>query len=485
MTTTISKSKYLNGLQCPKLLWHHFNDRNAFPPISPAKQAIFDTGHYVGDLAKELYPDGIEVPWSWDLAKTCSDTIDLLEKRKPIFEASFLIDGCYCRVDVLVPVDGDSWDLNEVKSSTSVKDVNIADVAFQARLAELSGVKLDRLFLMHIDKSYVRDGEIESNGLFHAEDVTTRARDHQPGVSAQVKKMRNVITDSCPDIGIGNHCSSPYECDLWEACSAFLPKDSVLEIYWFKKKAFRFIDRGITSIVDVPTAELGTKQQIQQRAVSTGQPHIEPEPIRKWLCGLEYPLYCFDFETMMPAVPLIDGTKPYRQIPFQFSLHIVKNEGAEAEHVEFLAESPSDPRPSLIEALRAIGPTGTILAYNMSFEQMILRQLADDFPEHKAFLMGLEGRFQDLIIPFREFWYYSPDQKGSCSLKYVLPAMTGISYEGMEIADGSQAMHEFKRVVFEKVEQKEKARVLEGLRVYCKQDTQALLDILNGLRAMV
>jgi len=484
MTITISKSKYLNGLQCSKLLWYQFNDRDALPPPNPATQAIFDTGHYVGDLAKGLYPDGIEVPWNRDLSKTCSDTLELLTQSRPIFEASFEADGCYCRVDILVPAGDDVWDLYEVKSSTRVKDVNLADVAFQARLLELSGVKLGRLFLVHIDSSYVRQGDIDPQGLFHSEDVTEQARAHQPSISDRVDAMRGIIDGPCPDIGIGEHCSNPYDCDLWDQCSACLPQDPVLHLYRAKKKAFGLIDRGITSIVDVPVDELNSKQLIQQKAISAGQPHIEPEPIGKWLDGLEYPLHCFDFETMMPAVPLFDGTRPYQQISFQFSLHIIDSEGAEPRHIEFLAEDPTDPRPALLDALKAIGPTGTILAYNMSFELMILRQLGGAFPAYNQFLSDLIGRFEDLLTPFREFWYYSPGQKGSCSLKYVLPAMTDVSYEGMEISDGGQAMREFQRVVFGEVEEGEKTRVLEGLRTYCTQDTQALLDVLDALKSL-
>jgi hypothetical protein len=486
MKATISKSKYLAGLQCPKLLWHHYSARDAFPPIDAAKQAIFDIGHDVGDLAKGLYPGGTEVSWNRNLAKTIAETQKLLLQRNPIYEASFEVDGCYCRADIMVPKGGDAWDLYEVKSATKVKDINIADVAFQTHVIERSGITLDRLFLVHIDNSYVRQGDIDPERLFHTEDVTSQARALQSEVESKVAAMHGTIAGDCPNTPIGEQCSEPYDCDLWDQCSKFLPKFDVGQLYRARKnKVFELIAKGITDLEHVPTSNLSPDQIVQQQVVQSGQIHVEPEPIRAWLDGLEYPLHCFDFETMNPAVPLFDGTRPYQQIPFQFSLHILEKEGAVPHHVEFLTESPGDPRPALLDALNAIGPTGTILAYNMGFERRILRELSECFPAHNAFLSNLDGRFQDLMTPFNSFWYYNADQRGSCSLKYVLPVMTGTTYEGMEISEGGQAMREYVRVVYGDVSTEDKERVLGALGEYCQQDTKALLDILGALRAIL
>ena len=486
MKATISKSKYLAGLQCPKLLWYHYNVRDAFPPIGAAKQAIFDIGHQVGDMAKGLYPEGLEVQWNRDLSRTTAETQRLLLKRKPIFEASFEVDGCYCRADIMVPKGGDLWDLYEVKSATKVKDINIADIAFQTHVIERSGINLDRLYLVHIDNSYVRQGDIDPEGLFHAEDVTSQARALQIEVEPRVASMKGIISGARPNTLIGEHCSDPFDCDLWHLCSEFLPKYDVTQLYRARKsKVFELIAKGITELTEVPPSELSPGQLVQQQVFQSGQTHVEHEPIRAWLDGLEYPLHCFDFETMNPAVSLIEGTHPYQQIPFQFSLHILKKEGAVPNHFEFLAESPGDPRPALIDALMAIGPTGTILAYNMGFERRILRELSDAFPAHRAFLSELDGRFKDLITPFTSFWYYNAEQKGSCSLKHVLPALTGTTYEGMEISEGGQAMREYTRVVYEDVSLDEKTRILNSLRKYCAQDTNALLDILSKLRILL
>lgn len=482
----ISKTKYLAGLQCPKLLWHHFNRRDAFPAIDAATQAIFDTGHEVGDLAKQLYPDGVEVPMHFtDLERTASETKMLLAGNRPIFEASFLVGGGYCRVDILVPVGDGAWDLYEVKSSTRVKPVNIHDVAFQSWLAERAGVTLRRLNLTLIDTTYVRRGDLQPVGLLKSVDITNETRLMQGTVETRLADMQAMIAGDCPDTPIGQHCKRPYKCVLWPQCAAFLPERPVTELHRFGKKAFTQIEAGVTDLRDVPATGLNEKQAIQQTATATGEPYTDHEALRAWLAGLTYPLHCFDFETAGWTVPQLAGTRPYQAIPFQFSLHVIERESGPVSHDEYLAEEPIDPRPALIEALSKIGPTGDILAYHASYEQRILRDLARDFPEHERFLLGLVDRFKDLETPFLRFWHHHPDQHGRTSIKYVLPALTGVTYDGMMISDGNQAQREFVRVVFGTVAAQEKTDILDGLRAYCKQDTQALVDVLGVLTNLV
>jgi hypothetical protein len=154
-------------------------------------------------------------------------------------------------------------------------------------------------------------------------------------------------------------------------------------------------------------------------------------------------------------------------------------------HAEYLAETAADPRPGLVGALRAIGPLGTLLAYNMSFERGVIRQLAEESPADAVFLRGLDQRFMDLMTPFSNFWYHDARQHGSCSLKDVLPALTDKNYEALAIADGGLAMHEFQRAVFTEIEADDKAQALRNLRAYCRQDTQALVDVLDVLNTLI
>jgi len=497
----ISKSKYLSGLQCPKLLWTHFNNREAIPKTNDTQQYIFDTGHMVGDLAKRLYPGGKEVPMVFQaddaIELTVTATRDLIKRRIPIFEASFLVDGRYCRVDVLVPVpgpdgdrlSGDTWDLVEVKSSTRVKDVNINDVAFQYDTLTRSGIKLNRLFLMHIDTSYVRGDKFEVERFFHLEDITERALRLTDYVPSAVNRMFEVIVGPDPDTPIGPRCTSPYTCPLKESCWSVLPDNSVTDLYRAGPRSFGLLDQGIFAITGTPDSTLTPRQQIQKKAVAANEIQVDREPLRKWLRGLEYPLYHLDFETMSPAVPPLSGTRPYQRIPFQFSLHIQDEPGARPRHVEYLATwdsvpLPGDPRPDLVRALDAIGPDGTVLCWNMGFEKGVLEDLAEMFPAEAERLAGLVERMGDLIIPFRSFWVYHPLQKGNCSLKSVLPALTDYDYDALAIGDGLEAARQYQQALYSDVTVKERTLIFRNLLEYCSLDTMAMVAILSRLQKL-
>jgi hypothetical protein len=486
MKPFISKSKFLSGLQCPKLLWYYYNAKDKIPPPDEATQTIFDTGHEVGNLAKLRYPDGIEVPMDRGIRETVADTKSMLPRRVPIFEASFLADDCYCRVDVLVPAPDGRWDIVEVKSTTGVKSVHVFDLAFQTHCLERSGLTINRKYLMHLNNKYVRDGGIDVDRLFTMADATAEVDSVVPDVPDRVVQMLDVIVGPEPDVMIGRHCTTPYDCPLKPFCWRFLPDHNVTDLYRARKDTvFDLVTRGKLALTDVSPDELTKKHLVQRDAVKKGRPHVAAGGIRGWLDRLEFPLYCLDFETVGPAVPLYDGTRPYQQVPFQFSLHVLDSFEASPVHCEFLAEDAGDPRPGLVGRLHAIGPKGSVLAFNMTFEKRVLGDLAKDIPDERQFLGELVDRMDDLLIPFRRFHYYHPDQRGSCSLKAVLPALTGKSYGNLAIHDGMQAAREFQRTVIGDSPQDEKETVLANLREYCRQDTEAMVDIVNALRMLI
>ncbi len=490
MALHISKSKYLNGMQCPKLLWTQINARDLIPTPSPSQQHIFDTGHQVGDLAKLLYPTGIEVPMDYaDLAATHRDTAALMGRpaadRVPIFEASFLVDGRYCRVDVLVPVpDGsDQWDLIEVKSSTRVKDINVNDVAFQRDALTRAGVNLRDLYLMHVNTGYVRGDEFDVQQFFHLEDVTTRAISLLEYIPRAVEKMLGIITGPDPDTPIGKRCTTPFICPLISRCWAVLPENNVTDFYYSGARAFQWLDEGLFNLVDVPDERLGHQQKIQKQTIISGKAHANPEKLRGWLDELSYPLYHLDFETMNPAVPPFAGLRPYQRTPFQFSLHVQDAPGTEPRQVEFLARAAGDQRPALVSALHAIGAEGSIIAWSMGFEKGVLSDLAELYPAEAEWLSEAAERMVDLMVPFRSFWYHDPAQKGSCSLKAVLPALTSLGYDDLAVADGNHAAHAYAEAVYGDGAATDKEQVFAQLLAYCRTDTLAMVEILRVLEA--
>jgi hypothetical protein len=262
-------------------------------------------------------------------------------------------------------------------------------------------------------------------------------------------------------------------------------------MYRLGKKAFGLYDSGVINIKDIPeNYELNDKQLIQHHCTKCNTVHIHKEEIKKFLSQLKYPLYFMDFETYATAIPLYNKLKPYQNITFQFSVHVIAKPGQKPEHYSFIAKGGEDPRKEFIEQLKKVmGKSGSIVVYNQSFEQKRLEELANIFPKHKAWVKAITKRLIDLLIPFRSFWYYNPSQQGSASIKAVLPALTGKSYTGMEIADGGMASLRFLYMAHGDANGKfpTKEEVLsyrKALEEYCGLDTEAMIFILNKLRGL-
>ena len=484
MNIRISKSKYLNGLQCKKLLWYIYHEPEAIPEPDEATQAIFDQGHLVGDYAKKLFPNGVEVDHTRSFEEGLRQTKELISQRVPVFEAALAYKNCYARADILEPVGKDKWNLIEVKSSTELKDVNYHDIGFQYYLYTGAGLKIDKCYLMCIDNTYVRDGEIEPDKLFQKIDVTDEIRNtYSKTVEDNVTEMVKAISsETFIEIGIGAHCSDPYPCPLTEKCWSFLPERNVFLLYRNKKLPLSLIQEGVLELTAIPEKyELNEKNQIQVDCEKTGKHHIDHNKIKGFLDTIQYPAYYMDFETCASVIPLFYGSSPYQQIPFQFSVHVVKEKGAKPEHFSFLADGTGDPRPEFMAKLKEVmGTNGSVIAYNAGFEIGILRKCAEWLPAYKTWVESIGERMIDLLQPFRDFAYYHPEQDGSCSLKKVLPALTGKSYDDMAIGDGGTASAEYYRITFTE-DNKDRDKVRKDLEEYCGLDTMGMVDIVNKL----
>ncbi|MCK4463425.1 MAG: DUF2779 domain-containing protein [Candidatus Omnitrophica bacterium] len=486
----LSKTKFLSGLQCSKLLWYQYNRKEDLPEIDAATQAIMDQGTRVGKLAHLLYPGGVKLERDYMPDKQAEKSLKAAKLRKPLFEAGFVYNRAYALADILNPVGRDAWDLIEVKSSTSVKDEYYYDVAFQKYTYEGAGLKIRKCYLMYINNQYVRKGKIDPNELFATEDVTRQADEVIPEIEGAIADMFEAIgRKDAPCIKVGPHCDKPYPCSLEDICWDFLPpKDDIFCLYSGTKKAYELLDRGTLRISDINSdVRLSDKQSIQVSCHRNCTPHIDKKRIKDFLNTLKYPLYFLDFETLNPAIPAYDNSRPYEAIPFQYSLYIVKDEGAEPEHHSYLAPGDKDPRPEILKQLKALlGKSGSVVAYNATFEKTTLRHASEAYPEYQGWVSLLEERIIDLLTPFRGFSYYHPDQAGSASLKSVLPVITKSNYDGMEITDGGMASMEYCRVTFgENIDEKERQRVRAALEKYCDLDTKGMFEISGELKKMV
>ena len=438
-------------------------------------------------MAQQLYPGGIKLETK-NIGENLRETTASLKLRKPLFEAGFSGNRLYCRVDILNPSGGEAWDIVEVKSTNDVKDEQLYDVAFQRHCCQLNGVKINQCHIMHLNREYVKHGDIDPRQLFVTEDVTDRLAEFSDGLETRIAEMLAVIdSDKCPETAIGRYCNSPYDCLLQQECWKHLPEHHVMTLYSGKKLGEDMIAQGIVDISNIPEdIKLNDKQQIQKDCVICGQPHIETNNIKSFLKGLKYPLYFMDFETFATGVPIYDGTSPYQNIPFQFSLHVITKPGAMVEHYEYLAEGKDDPRPAFLTELKQdIGPKGSILVYYAAFEKSRLKELAGAFPEYLEWIDSINDRIVDLNTPFKDFSYYHPQQFGSSSLKHVLPALTNPSYEDLEIGEGTTASLKFMEAAFGNISDAERQKIRIDLFTYCGQDTGGMIDILEKLQELI
>lgn len=484
----ISKSQFLRGLQCPKALWLYRHRPDLKPDISDAQQHIFDTGHEVGEMAKTYFAGGVEIACAY---YEIDRAIELTEKAvrqggEVIFEATAgSPDGAFSRIDVLQKVNGASaWDLIEVKASTTIKGYYIQDMALQRHAFLGAGYDVRKSILMNIDNRYVRSGALDVKRLFSLEDCTVDVTGQSRSVGGDLNFLLKVINSgSVPDVSIGNQCHDPFECDYIGYCWQHVPDYSVYDVFR-GRKLDRLLGEQILEIVDIPEHfDTTPRQFIDIDAYKHDRVHVDRPAIRKFLDGLVYPLYYLDYETINPAIPLFDRSRPYQQIPFQFSLHVQKRRNGGLAHFEYLHTGHDDPRPGFIRSLiSGCAGSGSILVYNQSFEARVNSELAADFPEFAKKLNGITDRMVDLIVPFRARHLYSPKTRGSASLKAVLPAFVpDMGYDDMPIGDGGAASRAYLACLKGEVSGEEAENTYRQLREYCRQDTYAEVRLLEVL----
>ncbi|MDO8804003.1 MAG: DUF2779 domain-containing protein [Elusimicrobiota bacterium] len=488
----ISKSQFMKGLQCHKHLWLYNYRKDLIPPVPEDVQVRFDEGHVVGALAREYFNGGKLVDCDYQqLPEAIKQTREFIESStKIIYESTFVFNNVLVRADILKKNTDGTWDLIEVKSTTEVKDEHYPDVAIQKYVIEGAGLKINKAWLMHINNQFVKDGPIDPKGFFTKEDISAEVADLKDETVQNLEAFMEVLAAAkVPDIGIGRHCSSPYECEFSGHCWKDIPEYSIYDIprlKWDKKDALK--DMGILRFRDVPEDfPLNDGQLLYLRVEKTGKAVIEKTEIAEFLGELTYPLYYIDFETIMPAVPLYEGSRPYQQIPFQLSLHIQAKPGAAVRHLEFLGDAKTDPRPGLARFMvDNIGPKGSLLAYNASFEASRIKELAETFPASEDALVRLVAQIKDLMKPFRSRAYVHPHFHGRYSIKKVLPALIpDMTYEGLAVANGGDAQLAYFNMISGKLTKAEMEQTAKDLKIYCGQDTLAMVKIVEHLIGIV
>jgi hypothetical protein len=484
----ISKSKFVAGIQCAKRLYFKVHQPELADEADEGQEARLEQGQEVGLLAQKRFLSGAFVGFEAGIDEALTHTAALIgDSSVPaIFEATFQHASLLVRVDVLQRRPRNRWRLMEVKSSVEMKPHYLYDVAIQSHVLSACGLDISSACLMHLNRDYRFDGnEHDLRTLFTVRNLTRQVKKLNADLPRLLKAQRKVLAQATPpEIAPGQQCTAPYQCEFFSHCNpeppdhhiSFLPRLSA-------SKHQALIDLGVSLIHQIPEDFPLTELQARICAsVTTGQIWIS-ETLREELSQLKYPLYFMDFESLNPAIPRFAGMWPYSQIPFQWSVHRRLTPQAELEHFEFLADDKGDPRQKFVESLcRALGRRGQIVVYNAGFESQRLSELADWLPEYRGRINNIRERLWDLL-PFVKRHVYHPEFRGSFSIKSVLPAlMPEMTYDGMDVADGGEAGLAWDHMIGGALDTVARQLLKRDLLAYCRQDTLAMVKILERLQ---
>ena len=458
---SLTKSDFLLFLEVPRHLWAEKHGLIVRAP-SIFDISMMNQGYEVEALAREY------------LEKCHLNPGEGLVFQNPFTDGYFTV-----RTDALIYKPAtDSYDLYEVKSGTSIDKKNIYDVTYQFLILKKQ-IKLDRVFILHLNREYIRYSTLDLAELFVAEDVTGKVLE----LEDEVDQLRNIALETAhqPSDEGTQPCFNPKSCLCHDICHPGLPEYSIFDIPRLtKEKKTELLSQGIIDIEDVPKSfTLTSKQRQIVDIAQSNQEFVNRESIQKEFQSFSFPFYFLDYETYLSAIPKCDGYRPQQQMVFQYSLHKMESLNGNIRHTEHLAITKDDPSESLIEQLwEDIGDKGTVFVWNKSFEMTRNKELSIIHPQYASFLEDLNNRIYDLGDFISHGFYLHPKFKGSWSIKDVLPVMVPeLSYDGMKIGKGDQAMMIWWEMVNDKMSRDDAEKAKTALLEYCKLDTWAMVRI--------
>jgi hypothetical protein len=483
MAHGLSKSRFVAGWRCHKLLWWTVREPDA-PELEPdvVLQDRFDQGAQVGAIAREWFPGGVAIDLPHDRGEErAARTLRAIADGAPaIFDATFIEGGVFVSVDVLLR-DGDGWVLIEVKSSSKVKDEHLPDAAVQCHVARRAGLDVKRVEIMHLNPDFRHP---DGGGLLTRADVTGDVERFLPEVPGLIAEQLRMLDGGLPEVDVGLQCWEPRPCPFFDRCWPD-ERDHIRHLYWARKTdTVTRVRQGMHSIHDLPpSTKLNFTQRRQVKAITENALIVERgladalRPLSRERVGH------LDFETIQRAVPVWNGQKPWEQTAVQFSYHEVRPDGS-TTHDEYLAEGPEDPRAEIADRLiRATADAERIIHFS-PFEKTRIEALASQLPSRAAQLHAMTGRLFDLLPVVRDHVYH-PEFRGSFSLKAILtPLVPALTYDDLVIMDGLRASVEIARLLFFQHLVKDRAKTRRDLLDYCQRDTWATVKLVERLREL-
>ena len=482
----LSKSRYTQGIVCDKKLWLSCYKKEEAEEMG--NDAVLENGTKIGELARGLFGDYVLVEYDSNYQKMIDETNKYMSNKPNIIcEASFSYDNNFCSVDILKN-DTDGVEVYEVKSSTDIQNIYMDDISYQSWVLRKCGLNVKKASIVYVNNQYVKNGEFDIHEYFNIADVTDILDEN---VEAKVKDLKEVINNTNePNIDLSMACHKPYDCPFFKYCTKKLPSPNVFDLGWglYFDKKLEMYERGHITYEDIIDKEVVNDKVTEQirHSIKNIEPKIDKENIKEFLSTLYYPLYFYDFESYQAAIPTIDGTRPYQQICFQYSLHIVDEKG-NIEHKEFLSDDyEGNPMYGLCKQLcEDIPKDSCAIAYHKSFECSRLNEMAEMFPEFREHLLNISKNTIDIEKPFANQDYYVKDMAGRSSIKVVLPALfpndPDLDYHNLEdVHKGDEASAAYLSLKDLSKDKQEKRR--KNMLKYCRLDTLAMVKLWEKLK---
>lgn len=483
----LSKSEYMMFLKHPAWLWLKKHEKSKLPEPDANLQAIFDAGKEFEEYAEKRFPSGVRIKFdNYEEYLSMPERTQkvLVGGAKVIFQGRFETNDITCICDILEQTDEGLFNLYEIKSSTKVKPEHYPDLAFQTVVLESAGFKVGNIAVIHVNNQYIKDGEIDPIELSVTTNVTDGVRDKIKETKENIQLALNVINSpNLPDPSprYSNFGSLGEWIEIYKTLGEKIDKYSIYNLISPGAQRIGILeDLGIKFIKDIPDDfKLTTKQYAQVLATKNNERVINKEKIKDFLNTLTYPIYFLDYETAMGVIPIYNGSKPYQQIPFQYSLHVVEKKGENPNHFEYLHRDVDNPISNLVNKLKKdIGSVGSVIVWYKSFEMKRNEEMAQMFPEFAKFLEDINSRVVDLMEPFTNGWFADKDFLGSSSIKNVLPVLAPkLSYKELGVQEGASAQRLWMDAVLKEKKNIDKEKLFSDLVEYCKMDTFAMVKI--------
>lgn len=496
----ISKSEFMMFLKHPAWLWLKKYDKSKIPIPDEDLQARFDEGTLFEEYAEKLFPNAVKLGYKNDgdfsetkyYALPELTKLELQKGTKVMMQGRLEANNITSIFDVLERVEENTFDLYEIKSSTSVKPEHIPDLTFQTIVLEKAGLTIRNMYVLHVNNEYIKKGEIKPEEISKKTEVTEEVRSIIPETIDNIEKAFKVLSlKECPDLSPRYLTGGSLDewLEILSMIKGDLPRYSIYKLSRITPQKIGLLeDLGLELISDIPLDfELSEGQERQVEVTKSGEQKIDREEIKEFISSFKFPLHFFDYETFSGVIPVFDDTRPYQQVPFQYSLHTQDSPMGSLTHKEYLHTENSNPVLSLLKQLKEdVQSKGSIVSWNKSFEIKRNEEMALMYPEFTLFLKDMNDRMVDLMIPFSKDWFVDKDFFGSASLKAVLPVLIPeLSYKDLEVSHGGMAQRVWMETVLVGKNSETKDEIMEHLRKYCTLDTYAMYAIYKKLLELI